>query len=147
MRVDLPVDAHIPHDYIDGERLRMEAYRKLAAVTDESIAEQVQAELADRYGPLPAPVLALLAVARFRAAMRAVGITEISMQGKVIRITPIQLADSAQLRLTRLAPDSVYKDASQVLSVRRPIGPDELLRGVALLDWLHRLVADLVSAP
>ncbi|MDQ3734276.1 MAG: transcription-repair coupling factor, partial [Actinomycetota bacterium] len=36
VRVDLPVDAHIPHDYIDGERLRMEAYRKLAAVTDET---------------------------------------------------------------------------------------------------------------
>jgi len=147
VRVDLPIDAHIPHDYIDGERLRMEAYRKLAAVTDDTIAEQVQAELADRYGPLPPEVLALLAVARFRAAMRAIGVTEISLQGRVIRITPVALADSAQLRLTRLAPDSVYKPGSQVLSVRRPVGPDEPLRGVALLDWLHRLVADLVSAP
>ena len=147
VRVDLPVDAHIPHDYIDGERLRMEAYRKLAAVTDDTIAEQVRAELADRYGPLPPEVLALLAVARFRAAMRAVGITEISLQGRVIRITPIALADSAQLRLTRLAPDSTYKVASQVLSVRRPVGPTEPLRGIALLDWLHRLVTDLVGAP
>jgi len=147
VRVDLPVDAHIPHDYIDGERLRMEAYRKLAAVTDDTVAEQVEAELADRYGPPPPEVLALLAVARFRAAMRAYGITEISLQGRVIRITPIRLPDSAQLRLTRLAPDSVYKVGSQVLSLRRPVGPEELLRGIALLDWLHRLVTDLVGAP
>ncbi|MEJ7770701.1 MAG: NAD-dependent epimerase/dehydratase family protein [Geodermatophilaceae bacterium] len=53
----------------------------------------------------------------------------------------------AHLRLTRLAPDSVYKPGSQVLSVRRPVGPDEPLRGVALLDWLHRLVTDLVGSP
>jgi len=79
--------------------------------------------------------------------MRELAITEISMQGKAVRITPIQLADSAQLRLTRLAPDSVYKEASQVLSVRRPIGPDEPMRGVALLDWLHRLVTDLIGTP
>ncbi|MBA3280260.1 MAG: hypothetical protein H0U22_16435, partial [Geodermatophilaceae bacterium] len=85
--------------------------------------------------------------ARFRAAMRAIGVTEISLQGRVIRITPVALADSAQLRLTRLAPDSVYKPGSQVLSVRRPVGPDEPLRGVALLDWLHRLVTDLVGSP
>ena len=147
VRVDLPVDAHIPHDYIDGERLRMEAYRKLAAVTDDSIAEQVQAELIDRYGPLPPEVLALLAVARFRAAMRAVGITEISLQGRVIRVTPIALADSAQLRLGRLAPDSSYKATSEVLSLRRPVGPTDPLRGVALLDWLHRLIFDLAGAP
>ena len=147
VRVDLPVDAHIPHDYIDGERLRMEAYRKLAAVTDDTIAEQVEAELADRYGPLPPEVLALLSVARFRASMRALGITEISLQGRAIRITPVELPDSAQLRLTRLAPDSVYKATSQVLSLRRPVEPDGPLRGIALLDWLHRLVTDLVSAP
>jgi hypothetical protein len=34
-----------------------------------------------------------------------------------------------------------------VLSLRRPVGPEELLRGIALLDWLHRLVTDLVGAP
>ncbi len=147
VRVDLPVDAHIPHDYIDGERLRMEAYRKLAAVTDDAAAEQVGAELSDRYGAPPPEVLALLAVARFRAAMRAAGITEISLQGRSIRITPIELPDSAQLRLIRLAPGSVYKQASQVLSLPRPVGPDEPMRGVALLDWLLRLVTDLVGPP
>ncbi len=31
MKIELPVNAHLPHDYVPGERLRLEAYRKLAA--------------------------------------------------------------------------------------------------------------------
>src|SRR4029078_1645155 len=33
--VPLPIDAHLPHDYVPGERLRMEAYRKVASIQDE----------------------------------------------------------------------------------------------------------------
>src|SRR3712207_9054545 len=56
VRVDLPVDAHLPHDYVPGERLRMEAYRKVASVQDDDQAQAVLDELTDRYGPAPAPV-------------------------------------------------------------------------------------------
>src|SRR3712207_8845591 len=79
VRVDLPVDAHLPHDYVPGERLRMEAYRKVASVQADEQAQAVLDELTDRYGAPPAPVLNLLAVARFRAAVRQWGITEVSM--------------------------------------------------------------------
>ncbi len=49
--IELPVDAHIPHDYIAHERLRLEAYRKIAgAGSPEAIAE-VRAELVARSGP------------------------------------------------------------------------------------------------
>ena len=37
VKVELPVDAHIPHDYVSGERLRLEAYRRIAAATDEAV--------------------------------------------------------------------------------------------------------------
>ncbi len=32
VRIELPVDAHIPHDYVTGERLRLEAYTRIAAI-------------------------------------------------------------------------------------------------------------------
>ena len=55
MKIELPVNAHLPHDYVPGERLRLEAYRKLAsAITYEAI-DEVLAELVDRYGELPLP--------------------------------------------------------------------------------------------
>src|SRR4029078_13280848 len=46
VRVDLPVDAHIPHDYVDGERLRLEVYRKIAEAADGGALDAVVEELA-----------------------------------------------------------------------------------------------------
>jgi len=52
-KIDLPVNAHIPHTYIDSERLRLQASRQIAAAdTEEKIAE-AREELVDRYGELP----------------------------------------------------------------------------------------------
>src|SRR3954467_6891383 len=77
-KVDLPIDAHLPHDYVPGERLRLEAYRRLAAAGDDVAIEAVRAELVDRYGPVPTPVENLLAVASFRAHAKRFGITEVT---------------------------------------------------------------------
>jgi transcription-repair coupling factor (superfamily II helicase) len=149
VRVDLPVDAHLPHDYVPGERLRMEAYRKVASVQSDEQAQAVLDELTDRYGTPPAPVLNLLAVARFRAAVRKWGITEVSMQGRAIRISPVPLPESKQMRLARLADGATYKSAVDTISLKVPVGPDRRtpLRDVALLEHLHSLLAALLEQP
>jgi transcription-repair coupling factor (superfamily II helicase) len=149
VRVDLPVDAHLPHDYVPGERLRMEAYRKVASVQDDDQAQAVLDELTDRYGPAPAPVLNLLAVARFRAAMRQFGITEVSLQGRTIRVGPVDLPESKQMRLGRLADGATYKPAVRTISLKVPVGPDRRtpLRDVALLENLHALLTGLLAQP
>ncbi|MGY1779056.1 transcription-repair coupling factor [Geodermatophilus sp. SYSU D01036] len=149
VRVDLPVDAHLPHDYVPGERLRMEAYRKVASVQDDDQAQAVLDELTDRYGAPPAPVLNLLAVARFRAAMRALGVTEVSLQGRAIRVSPVPLRESQQMRLARLADGATYKSAVQTVSLKVPVGPDRRtpLRDVALLEHLHSLLKAVLEQP
>jgi transcription-repair coupling factor (superfamily II helicase) len=149
VRVDLPVDAHLPHDYVPGERLRMEAYRKVASVQDDDQAAAVLEELTDRYGAPPAPVLNLLAVARFRAAMRKLGITEVSLQGRAIRISPVPLPESKQMRLARLADGATYKAAVETISLKVPVGPDRRtpLRDVALLENLHSLLTAVLEQP
>ncbi|MGY1615780.1 transcription-repair coupling factor [Geodermatophilus sp. SYSU D00691] len=149
VRVDLPVDAHLPHDYVPGERLRMEAYRKVASVQDDDQAQAVLEELTDRYGAPPAPVLNMLAVARFRAAMRRLGITEVSLQGRAIRISPVPLPESKQMRLARLADGATYKAAVETISLKVPVGPDRRtpLRDVALLENLHALLTSLLQEP
>ncbi|MGY2079762.1 transcription-repair coupling factor [Modestobacter sp. SYSU DS0657] len=149
VRVDLPVDAHLPHDYVPGERLRMEAYRKVASVQDDDQAQAVLDELTDRYGPAPAPVLNLLAVARFRAAMRRLGVTEVSMQGRNIRVGPVELRESQVMKLSRLAEGATYKEAVRTVSIKVPVGPDRRtpLRDVALLEKLHALLSAVVEPP
>ncbi|MCW2682918.1 MAG: transcription-repair coupling factor, partial [Blastococcus sp.] len=149
VRVDLPVDAHLPHDYIPGERLRMEAYRKVASVHDDDQAQAVLDELTDRYGPAPEPVLNLLAVARFRAAVRELGVTEVSLQGRVIRVGPVQLRESQQMRLARLADGASYKAAVETIVLKVPVGPDRRtpLRDVALLDNLRSVLRAVIEQP
>ncbi|MPQ99444.1 transcription-repair coupling factor [Modestobacter sp. I12A-02628] len=149
VRVDLPVDAHLPHDYVPGERLRMEAYRKVASVQDDEQAQAVLDELTDRYGPAPAPVLNLLAVARFRAAMRHLGVTEVSMQGRSIRVGPAELRESQQMKLARLADGATYKPAVNTISLKVPTGPDRRtpLRDVALLEKLHQVLSAVLEQP
>jgi transcription-repair coupling factor (superfamily II helicase) len=149
VRVDLPVDAHLPHDYVPGERLRMEAYRKVASVQDDVQAQAVLDELTDRYGAPPAPVLNLLAVARFRAAMRKLGASEVSLQGRAIRISPVPLRESQQLRLARLADGASYKAAVETIVLKVPVGPDRRtpLRDVALLENLHALLTAVLEQP
>src|SRR6476660_7751990 len=149
VRVDLPVDAHLPHDYVPGERLRMEAYRKVASVQDDDQAAAVLDELTDRYGAPPAPVLNLLAVARFRAAMRQLGVTEVSLQGRAIRISPVPLPESKQLRLARLADGATYKAAVETIVLKVPFGPDRRtpLRDVALLENLHSVLTSVLAEP
>src|SRR3712207_5101902 len=149
VRVDLPVDALLPHDYVPGERLRMEAYRKVASAQDDGQAQGVLDELTDRYGTPPAPVLNLIAVARFRAAMRALGVTEVSMQGRAIRVSPASLRESQQMRLARLAEGATYKSTVSTVSLKVPVGPDRRtpLRDVALLEHLHSLLKAVLEQP
>ena len=151
VRVDLPVDAHIPHDYVPGERLRLEAYRKIAAAVDTDGLDAVVEELTDRYGEPPVPVRNLLGVAAFRQQCRRHGVTEVSLQGSSIRFATLQLPDSKLVRLRRLHPRALYKAASQVVSVPRPTEGNRLggapVRDTDLLAWCARPLDDLASAP
>ncbi len=120
VRVELPVDAHIPHDYVTGERLRLAAYTAIAAIDSAADIAAVRDELADRYGPVPAQVENLLTVARLRAQARQAGLTDIMMQGNYIRFGPVDLPDSRQVRVQRLYPGTILKQAVRTMLVPVP---------------------------
>ncbi|WP_055590659.1 transcription-repair coupling factor [Peterkaempfera griseoplana] len=138
VKIELPVDAHVPHDYAPGERLRLQAYRSIAAVNSEDDIVQVREELTDRYGKLPEPVENLLLVAGLRLFARRCGITDITLQGANVRFGPVELRESQQLRLNRLYPRSLVKGATRQLLVPRPttgrIGGKPVV-GRELLAW------------
>ena len=87
--------------------------------------------MTDRYGEPPAQVANLIAVARFRLLARAYGLTDVSVQGKHLRFSPLPLPDSKQLRLKRYHPDSVYKPANDQVSVPAPDDPPGRRRAAA----------------
>ncbi|HZG90785.1 MAG TPA: TRCF domain-containing protein, partial [Pseudonocardia sp.] len=148
VRVDLPVDAHVPHDYVTGERLRLEVYRKIAEAGDQAALDAIVEELVDRYGEPPAAVRNLLAVAAFRQTCRELGVGEVAATGNQVRIGPVDLPDSAQLRLKRLHPKATYKAAARAVLVPKPVEGGRIggvpLRDVALLEWCAKLLRDLL---
>src|SRR6185295_18155704 len=104
VQIDLPVTANLPRDYIARDDVRMEAYRRLAAVTNADDVDDVLAEWTDRYGPPPAPAAVLLDVARLRAECLRLGIRAVSVQKGRARLDGWELRKSQEVRLQRLAP-------------------------------------------
>ncbi len=146
VRIDLPVDAHLPPDYIASDRLRLEGYRRLAAAASDSEIAAVVDELIDRYGALPEPAQRLLAVARLRLLCRESGILEVSAaSAATVRLSPLTLPDSAQVRLARMYPGANYRATTNTVQVPIPraggIGAPRL-RDIELVQ----MVADLVTA-
>ncbi|GAA1627059.1 transcription-repair coupling factor [Georgenia ruanii] len=143
VKIELAVDAHVPHDYIAHERLRLEAYAKIAAAADDAAIAAVREELVDRYGPVPEPVERLFAVAALRDKAREVGLTDITAQGKYVRFAPVELPESAQLRLKRLYPGTVLKPAVRTILVPYPMTArlgGKPLKDVALLEWVGQVI-------
>jgi len=148
MKIELPVNAHLPHDYVPGERLRLEAYRKLAAaLTNESI-DEVQAELVDRYGELPLPAQNLVEVARFRVAAREAGLSDVALQGNFIKFSPASLPESRTMRLNRMYPGSQSKPAMDAILIPKPktarIGGRDL-QDAEILEWANGVIRNIFS--
>ena len=154
VKVDLPVNAHIPHDYIDAERLRLQAYRQIASAdTDQKIAE-AREELHDRYGALPEPVENLLQVAVLRREAREAGIHEITALGPKLRVVSGEpLPESRQMRLKRVYPGSTHtqpKGLSTWLTLvprpkTLPVGGVDLIDG-PMLEWCSKFINSIYSA-
>lgn len=141
VRIDLPISAFIPKDYIGDENLRLEAYRRIAAIRDAEELKEVRAELADRYGePFPDPVDALFDVTTLRHVLMEAGITEAATVAKNLRIRPIELEDSRQVRLKRLLPEAQWKPATRTLLI-----PERAMPNDKVLVWVRDIVEQLTS--
>lgn len=84
--IDLPVRASIPAEYITDESLRLEAYRRIASISDSEDSMDVIDELTDRYGDVPEEALELINVAEIRAHAEYLGISDIDRSERWINI-------------------------------------------------------------
>ena len=144
--VEVPVPAYLPQDYIAREDLRLEAYRRLASLTELDEVARIEAEWLDRFGPVPAPARELLGVARLRALCVTSGVRELvvskapamSVPPLVARLAPVDLPQSRQVRLERTHRGARYKSESRELLL--PVAPGE-----GLVDRLVGMVEDLLG--
>ncbi|WP_353827162.1 transcription-repair coupling factor [Agromyces sp. SYSU T0242] len=144
LRLELPVDAHIPEDYVDSERLRLEAYQKLSAASGPAAKDGqidlVVEELVDRYGELPEPVEHLVAVSRLRRKAQVAGLSEVIATGSKLRIGPAKLPDSRRVRLERMFPGARLFPQNDVVLVPFPTPGGEAPGDADLIEWVSNLV-------
>ncbi|MBN9606340.1 MAG: transcription-repair coupling factor [Actinomycetales bacterium] len=147
LRLELPVDARIPEDYIASERLRLEAYQKLSAAaagsSPDDAVDLVLDELADRYGPVPEEVARLAAVTRLRRRAQSAGLSDVVAMGGNLRVAPLEPPDSVQVRLQRLFPGTRVFAPAQAISVPLPKDVDD----DEVVAWVARLFDAVLPAP
>ncbi len=150
LRLELPVDARIPEEYVESERLRLEAYQKLSTASAPASAagqiDLVLEELADRYGEPPAEVHNLIAVSRLRRMAVKVGLSEVVTMGGNLRAGPSALADSVQVRLQRMYPGSKYFAQTSMVAVPMPVINGEPLADADLIAWTSSFLVAIFGA-
>jgi transcription-repair coupling factor (superfamily II helicase) len=146
LRLELPVDAHIPEEYVESERLRLEAYQKLSTASAPASSveniDQVLEELTDRYGDPPEQVQNLIAVSRLRRMAQKAGLSEVVVMGDKLRIAPADLADSIQVRLQRIYSGARYLAQGAAVIVPLPPEPSD----AQLIAWTSELLVAIFGA-
>jgi transcription-repair coupling factor (superfamily II helicase) len=127
--VDLPVDAHLPDDYVPDEAQKLELYRRLARARSAGDVAAFRQEVTDRFGPLPPSVQRLVEVAELRLAAEAAGVSSISREeGRLVVRFGAGLTRAAAMRLLGdgglpgVRPTDLTFASNQV-RIRVPTGP------------------------
>ncbi len=118
--VDLPVDAHLPDSYVPETAQKLELYRRLGRVRNPGELAAFRQELADRFGPLPAPVLRLLEVVELRMAAENAGIASISREEGELVVRLGTLSRAAAMRALAPMGRDVVRFGSNQARIRLP---------------------------
>jgi transcription-repair coupling factor (superfamily II helicase) len=135
IRVELPVRAFIPVDYLGQESLRLEMYRRVASARSEEELDQTRAEAEDRFGPVPREVETLLDVAKLRILADRLGVEDISVYRNQVRIKPVELPEGAAV------PEaSEYHPATRTLNLL----PEPSQMGADLPRWVRSVLESVL---
>ena len=113
--IDLPLAAHLPDDYVADATGRLEAYRRLGAVTELVEVADIEAEWIDRYGPVPDAAQTLLHIALLRTECHRLGMRTVAFapghDGGRVRFGPLVLTASEELRMRRICAGTPFSAA------------------------------------
>ncbi|NCV76031.1 DEAD/DEAH box helicase, partial [bacterium] len=145
LKLDVPTNAFLPTDYVTKEESRLDAYRRLAAVTSIADVEDIRNEWLDRYGPLPQPALALINVGLLRAECHRLGLRELVVADGRARMLPISLKASEVMRLQRIAKNPDWNEKIKQLVVTLPRATNPKIDDGATVTFLVGFLQELVE--
>jgi transcription-repair coupling factor (superfamily II helicase) len=140
VRLDVPVDAYVPANYIPYEVAKIDVHRRIAAAREPADLGSIVEELEDRFGPIPAPVENLVRLQEARIKLGRAGARTVEFRAGRLVVHPIEL-DSGQARtLHEQVEGAVYESLKRTLRVRLSDEPQERFASVVhVADALLRV--------
>ncbi len=123
VRVEIPVSAYIPADYVPLEAAKIDLHRRIALAPDVESLERIAAEIEDRFGELPQPVYALVRVQSLRLHMRRAGARRAAARSGRVIIGPIALDSTGMRALRDGVEGALYSTVDNLISVPAPSEP------------------------
>ncbi|MDF2838373.1 MAG: Transcription-repair coupling factor, partial [Evtepia sp.] len=139
---DLAVAASIPDVYIPSPEQRMDLYRRIARIRDESAADEILDELIDRYGDPPRSVNNLISIALLRTQASILGITEIAQKDTLLRFS---LPEPDFERVSALCSQEKYRRRLLFSAGEKPHLALRLKKGDDILRLAHMVIEDLIA--
>jgi transcription-repair coupling factor (superfamily II helicase) len=130
VRVDLPVNAYVPGDYVPYEAAKIEVHRRVAGAKEIADLILLREELADRFGPIPEPLDNLIKLQDARIKLGRAGARTVDFAGGKLAVSPIELASSQVTILRERVPEAIYESGRSTVRVRVPDEPAERFAAV-----------------
>ena len=142
---DLNVTANVDKNYVSRGEERMDLYRRMAAIRDQSDADDLLDEIIDRYGDPPKGVLNLIDIALLRANARKAGVSDIKQKAGDVLFTLVNLNFEA---VTAMCAEKDYKDRINLvasaklptLRLRLASGVDSLKQSKVFIERYRKLI-------
>ena len=120
VRMDLPVDAYVPGDYVPYEAAKIELHRRVAGAREIADLILLREELADRFGPVPEPLENLIRLQDARIKLGRAGARTVDFAGGRLAVAPIDLDSTGAKALREAIPEAVYESGRSTVRVRVP---------------------------
>lgn len=145
--IDLPLTAHIPTDYVPDPSLRLRLYRRMALLNTLDEIDEMAAELADRFGPIPDPVHNLLYQLRIKVMAQAAHVVAVSSENGQLRIRIADMDNIDRYRIQRFLGDSARVSRTAIWLGRDmathewQVALVQILERLQSIDWQRLKVA------
>ncbi|HWH44981.1 MAG TPA: transcription-repair coupling factor [Thermoleophilaceae bacterium] len=123
VRLDVPVSAYVPAEYVPYEAAKIEVHRRIAGAREVAALIVLREELEDRFGPVPSPLENLLKLQEARIKLGNAGARTVEFRAGRLAVTPIELDSEGTKALRAELPGAIYESGKSTVTVRVPDDP------------------------
>jgi transcription-repair coupling factor (superfamily II helicase) len=146
VRLDIPVDAYVPGDYVPYEAAKIEIHRRVAGAREIANLIVLREELEDRFGPIPAPLDNLIRLQDARIKLGRAGAKDVGFRSGQLTVSPIELDLKGSKALREALPGAIYESGRSTVRVRVPDDPAARFPAVvAAAEEILKVASDPVS--